>query len=154
MSALVLEAATPADLDGLLLLERLCFSHPWSRQHFKDVLADPARSRLLVLRAPLAAGGPTIRAYCAVAWIADEVHVHNLAVHPGARRQGIGRWLLDRALELGRRNGAGTAFLEVRASNEPAVLMYRSRGFREVQVRRRYYQEPVEDALVFQKVLR
>jgi ribosomal-protein-alanine N-acetyltransferase len=153
VTGLVLEAARPADVEALLALERLCYTHPWTRQHFTDVLADPARGRLFVLRAPLA-GKDALRAYCAVAWAADEVQVHNLAVHPGARRQGIGRWLLERALDFGRRQGARTAFLEVRASNEPAVRMYGACGFRQVQLRRRYYQAPVEDAIVLRKELR
>lgn len=152
-SRLWLDAAIADDVDAIVELERLCFSHPWSARHFKDAMRNAPRTRVLVLREPFAAGDPGrgIRAYSVVQAVADEMHVHNLAVEPEGRRHGLGRLLMDLALDWGRRRGARRAFLEVRPSNTAALALYRSMGFRTLSLRRRYYQHPIEDALVLEK---
>jgi ribosomal-protein-alanine N-acetyltransferase len=148
-----LEAAGTEDLDAIVELERRSFSHPWSARHFRDALRNAPRSRLLVLRAPFDAADPLrgIRAYSVVQAVADEMHIHNLAVAPEERRRGLGRTLMELALGWGRRRGARRAFLEVRPTNAPALALYASLGFRTVSLRRRYYQHPTEDALVLEK---
>jgi [ribosomal protein S18]-alanine N-acetyltransferase len=72
-------------------------------------------------------------------------------VRPEYRGGGLGRRLLAIALTLGERRGARVALLEVRASNRPAIELYRSMGFAPVAVRRNYYSQPSEDALVLRK---
>jgi [ribosomal protein S18]-alanine N-acetyltransferase len=148
-----LEAATPDDLEAIVDLERRCFSHPWSVRHFKDALRNAPRSRVLVLRVPARDGDPGrgIAAYSVVQAVADEMHVHNLAVEPVQRRRGLGRLLMELALDWGRRRGARRAFLEVRPTNAAAMALYGSLGFRTISLRRRYYQHPTEDALVLEK---
>jgi len=148
-----LEAATAEDLDAIVDLERRCFSHPWSARHFKDAMRNAPRSRVLLLRAPASAGDPGrgIEAYSVVQAVADEMHVHNLAVVPAQRRRGLGRLLMELALDWGRRRGARRAFLEVRPTNAAAMALYGSLGFRTISLRRRYYQHPSEDALVLEK---
>jgi ribosomal-protein-alanine N-acetyltransferase len=148
-----LDAAGSDDLDAIVDLERRCFTHPWSSRHFRDALRNAPRSRILVLRAPAAAGDPSrgIHAYCVVQAVADEMHVHNLAVEPERRGAGLGRLLLELGLDWGRGRGARRAFLEVRPSNAAALGLYASLGFRTVSLRRRYYQHPTEDALVLEK---
>jgi len=103
-----------------------------------------------VVRAPAPRGDPDrgVVAYCAFRILADEMEVLGLAVAPASRRQGLGRWLLRLALSRGGREGAGSAFLEVRPSNEPAIHLYRAVGFRERARRPGYYRAPDEDALV------
>ena len=148
-----LEAAGADDLDAIVDLERRCFSHPWSVRHFRDALRNAPRSRVLLLRAPfpLADPGRGIQAYSVVQTVADEMHIHNLAVEPEQRRRGLGRLLLELALGWGRRRGARSAFLEVRPTNAAALALYGSLGFRIISLRRRYYQHPIEDALVLEK---
>jgi ribosomal-protein-alanine N-acetyltransferase len=150
---IALQAAEAADVEALVSLERRCFSHPWSARHFREALRASPRSRVLVLRMPFAPAdlGRGILAYSVVQVVADELHVHNLAVDPGHRRCGLARLLLRHALEWGRRRGARRAFLEVRPSNAAALALYRSIGFQTVSMRRRYYQQPPEDALVLEK---
>jgi [ribosomal protein S18]-alanine N-acetyltransferase len=139
------------DAPALLALERRCFSHPWTVQHFRDALADE-RTDVLVLRArPDRAPGTEIVAYCIVQTVLDEAHIHDLGVAPELRRRGLARWLLGVALGRASRLGARRAFLEVRQSNWPAVHLYRSLGFEVVSVRRDYYERPAEDALVLRK---
>ncbi len=142
------EAAREDDIEALLVLERQCFSHPWSARSFQEGF-DPARGRTLVLRSPHVVRG--ILGYCVFEILLDEMHLHNLAVHPAHRGQGIGKWLLVLALELGGRRGARTVYLEARQSNWPALQLYRSLGFETVSMRRDYYDRPREDAVVLRK---
>ena len=79
---------------------------------------------------------------------ADELHINNVAVRENYRRRGIGRTLLDRILDEGKRAGVSSAFLELRAGNDAALALYEKCGFRVTARRQRYYAEPVEDALV------
>jgi ribosomal-protein-alanine N-acetyltransferase len=79
------------------------------------------------------------------------VHIHNLAVRPESRGAGLGRRLLELGLAMGARRGATVALLEVRESNHPAIELYRSMGFVPVALRRNYYSQPQEDALVLRK---
>jgi ribosomal-protein-alanine N-acetyltransferase len=148
-----LEAATDDDGPALLALERLCFSQPWTVQHFRDAMADPEVGLILVLRgvAPPDDPGRGVLAYCSFQTVVDEMHIHNLAVDPARRGRGLGRRLLELSLTLGARRGAERALLEVRQSNWAAQRLYRSLGFRGVAVRRGYYTHPSEDALVLEK---
>ncbi|HVB98558.1 MAG TPA: ribosomal protein S18-alanine N-acetyltransferase [Candidatus Dormibacteraeota bacterium] len=80
--------------------------------------------------------------------VADEVEILNLAVDPSARRRGAGAALLAAALEHGRCAGARGAFLEVRQSNRAAIGFYERHGFVRTGLRRGYYRDPEEDALL------
>jgi ribosomal-protein-alanine N-acetyltransferase len=138
------------DLDAVLAIERASFTNPWSRQAFLYELRDNRVARLWVARE---AGGPQpggIAGYLCLWFIADEVHVTNLAVHPGARQRGIGRQLLATLLDHYRRRGATGAALEVRVGNEAARRLYEHLGFREVGLRKGYYFDTGEDALVME----
>jgi ribosomal-protein-alanine N-acetyltransferase len=82
-------------------------------------------------------------------WIIfDELHINTLAVHPGLRRQGLASLLLRHVLEDAVRRGADKATLEVRRSNEGARKLYERFGFEVGGVRKEYYRQPVEDALI------
>ena len=116
-------------------------------------MADPERGLLLVLRGPFARADPGrgVLAYCSFQTVVDEMHIHNLAVHPEVQGRGLGRRLVELALSLGARRGAERALLEVRQSNWAAQRLYRSLGFHGVAVRRGYYTHPSEDALILEK---
>lgn len=141
-----LEEAQADDLDEILDLERESFSHPWTRRNLGHALD---RGQLVVLRAPgpAANGRRGILGYCVFEVVAGELHVHNLAVDPGRRGEGLGRRLLDIVLWVGSRRGARAAVLEVRESNWAALQLYYSVGFQSVRRRRNYYSHPTEDAL-------
>ena len=79
---------------------------------------------------------------------ADEFEILNMAVYRAHRRSGIGSRLLESALEFSRTAGSARAYLEVRASNAPAIALYARHGFAECGRRDRYYRDPVEDALL------
>lgn len=84
---------------------------------------------------------------------ADELHINNMAVRERWRKGGLGAMLLGSALKEGKRCGARRAFLEVRASNEPAQALYSKFGFRVTARRPAYYTDPLEDALVMSAAL-
>jgi ribosomal-protein-alanine N-acetyltransferase len=143
-----LERAREDDLEALLDLERRSFTHPWTGQHFREELAPPGNLLLLRGPAPLLAPGRGIVAYSAFRVVGEELSVLNLAVSAPHRRRGLARWLLSFALEAGSRRGARRAFLEVRSSNGAALALYEGLGFQVQSIRRGYYRDPGEDALV------
>jgi ribosomal-protein-alanine N-acetyltransferase len=79
---------------------------------------------------------------------AGELHITNVAVRAEYRRLGIGKELLDRLLDEGRRRNAKMAFLEVRSTNHAAQALYEKSGFKDIARRANYYSEPLEDAVV------
>lgn len=97
--------------------------------------------------------GRSVRGFIASRLIANELHVNNVAVRDEDRRQGIGQALLERVIAEGRRLGAQLAFLEVRAGNKIAQSLYARCGFKRRGIRRNYYSDPVEDALVMSRTI-
>ena len=134
--------ASPADAAILSLLERRCFSDPWTAEGFREVLSAPVCFGLV------AAKGKDVQGYFLARLVAGEGEVLNLAVDPDHRRRGIGRALLEAGLRELQLRGGREVFLEVRESNAGARAMYLARGFRVVGARPHYYRQPVEDALV------
>jgi ribosomal-protein-alanine N-acetyltransferase len=142
-AAVAIRGTAPEDLDTIAALEASTFSQPWSRQSFADLAATPFAK---VLVAANEAGA--VLGYAVVYFASDQSELANLAVAVSHRGQGIGRRLLDGAMAEAMAHGATAMFLEVRASNAAAQSLYESAGFERVGIRRRYYQQPVEDALV------
>ena len=134
-------------LDDLARLERLCFSRPWSRQALKEELTNPAACFLVGEEAGEVLG------YAGMHCAAGECYVDNVAVFPEARRQGVGRKLVEALLQAAAARGGEFLSLEVRPSNLEALALYRGLGFREVGRRRRFYDDPVEDGLLLTKDL-
>jgi len=146
-------AAEPADIAAVLEIERRSFSDPWSPAAFRSAMTAPHVYFLVATGAP-AAGDPRAVVGYLVAWFAaDEGEIANIAVAPSARQLGVGRQLLDDALQAARARRVTSVYLEVRESNRAARTLYVSRGFAPVGVRRGYYQHPPEDALVMRAVL-
>jgi [ribosomal protein S18]-alanine N-acetyltransferase len=133
------------DLDDILALEALCFTNPTSREMFRHEVQSSDVLYAYVMRG---ASSGEVAAYCAVWIIFDELHINTLAVHPGWRRKGLASLLLTHVLEDAVRRGAEKATLEVRRSNEGARKLYERLGFEVGGVRKEYYRQPVEDALI------
>jgi len=135
--------AAPGDLPRVIEVERACFTLPWSPASFRSLLGRD-RVRFLVAHQE-----GTLLGHGVLWWVAREGELANLAVAPEARRRGVGALLLERLLAEAEKSGVRAVFLEVRASNDRAIALYRRRGFREVGRRRDYYSQPREDARVF-----
>ncbi|MDZ7270670.1 MAG: ribosomal protein S18-alanine N-acetyltransferase [candidate division KSB1 bacterium] len=132
-----------ADVPEVARIEGLCFSSPWSAQSFVSCLAD--REVVLSIVATI---NEQIAGY-AVNWLVPpEIHIGNIAVAPDFRRLGVARQLLQTVLSYARTRGCTVAHLEVRVSNQAAITLYQSMGFRRVGIRRGYYQDNGEDALL------
>jgi ribosomal-protein-alanine N-acetyltransferase len=124
-------------------IERSGFANPWSRQVFVEEF-EQEFSRLMVVRHEETG---RILAFINYWVVHDEIHVLNVATHPDCRRRGLARRLIEQAIQTGAARGARLVTLEVRRSNQPAQALYAKMGFRQANVRHRYY-ENGEDALV------
>jgi ribosomal-protein-alanine N-acetyltransferase len=144
-----ISAATRADLPAVAAIEQAVFADPWSARSFQQLM-DNRAIYFMCARQP---GGEAVLGYIVAWFVADEGQIANLAVAVDASGQGIGRQLLDAALDEGRTRGTEAVYLEVRDSNQRARQLYRSRGFQEVGRRRGYYRRPVEDAIVLRRTL-
>ena len=141
--------AERADLGAVIAIERASFGDPWTRGMFGTHLTSSGGSNFLV-----ADQDGSVVGYAITVAAAEECELLNIAVEPDSRGRGVGALLLDSAMELCRRSGSTEMWLEVRASNAGARMLYESRGFAEVGVRKRYYHAPREDAIVLRSDLR
>jgi [ribosomal protein S18]-alanine N-acetyltransferase len=134
------------DLDDVMDIERQSHRSPWSRQVFIEELErDWAHLILVKERRPV--GSRTV-AFSNFWLVRDEVHILNVATHPGERRKGHAARLMEYVLEFARRHGCRYVTLEVRRSNHGALKLYRRFDFRPVGIRPHYYVEDNEDAIV------
>ena len=139
-----------ADLDGVMAIEEVSFPTPWSRTLFEEEIGR-AFSDALVAVSPESG---EVLGY-AICWIvADESHLLNIAVRPDARGRGVGGALLGECILRSARAGAGRIHLEVRAGNASAIRMYEREGFSFLGVRRGYYADTGEDAVLLSRELR
>ena len=129
-------------IEQIAALERECFSTPWSEAMLTEVLFDSQASFIV---AESEDGG--VLGYAGLQVVLDEGYIDNIAVEPNARRHGVADELLDVFCRFGEANLAFLT-LEVRASNEPAIALYRKHGFEEAGRRKNYYTKPSEDAII------
>lgn len=131
------------DLDEVMAIESVIYTHPWTRGNFADSLRAGYACRVLRL-------GPALLGYFVLMVAAGEAHLLNLSIAPAHQRTGHGTRLLGEAMALARKLGARSLFLEVRPSNRAAQSLYTRIGFRRIAVRRGYYPAHAgrEDALV------
>lgn len=131
-----------AHLSEIMEIERASHGAPWSEQSFRNELAQVQSVFLVAMLEGKVAG-------YAGAWIlADEAHVTTIAVHPDKRRQGLGRHLMEELLDRSKDAGAVCSTLEVRAGNMAALHLYEELGYVRAGVRKRYYPDNREDAVV------
>ena len=142
MSEAVIRRMTEADVDGVAAVEAATFPTPWSRDAFASEMRNVA-ARYLV-----AEMDGKIIGYAGAWIILDESHITNIAVLSDYRGQGIGRKLTHGLMQYLSNLGAAYATLEVRKSNAVAQNLYVSLGFIKLGVRKRYYEDNGEDALI------
>lgn len=132
------------DLADVETIERQAYATPWSRSMFAGEVAKPSS---ICLGAFDAEDGHLV-GYAIVSRYVDAWHVMNVAVAPEQRRRGIARALLQRLFELTGGEARRGYTLEVRVSNAAAIQLYESAGFKPRGIRRGYYTDNREDALI------
>ena len=134
---------TAAHLPQIAALEKICFpDDPWSGELFRAALDSPDT---VLLTAEGEDGA--VLGYAVLSVILDEGNLDNIAVTPDFRRRGVAEALLSALAEFGR-TSLSFLFLEVRATNLPAIALYEKHGFVPVGRRKNYYESPREDALL------
>ncbi len=132
------------DLDSIERIERASYPTPWSRSMFASELAKPSSLSLGAFEP----GGGQLLGYLIISRYVDAWHVMNVAVEPVYRRRGIAHTLLDRLFEVTSTDERRGYTLEVRVSNVGAIKLYETLGFKARGVRRGYYTDNREDALI------
>jgi len=138
------------DVDRIVEIERLSFTTPWSKYAFLSEIYNQPISCPFVIED---SRKNKIIGYVIYWIIGDEAHINNIALHPEFRGQGIGEYVLRKIIELIKKAGAKFISLEVRPSNIPARKLYQKLGFRLEAIRKNYYINPREDALILVKDL-
>jgi ribosomal-protein-alanine N-acetyltransferase len=135
------------DLGAIESIERRSYPTPWSRSMFAGELAKPSSICLGAFDAETT----VLRGYLIVARYVDAWHVMNIAVDPAHQRRGIATKLLENLFQLTDEDARRGYTLEVRVSNAGAIKLYERLGFRSRGVRRGYYTDNREDALIMWK---
>lgn len=134
---------TEDDIDEVLVLERRSFTLPWSREAFYNELNHNQYALYIVLE-----DEGKIVGYCGAWIVIDEAHITNIAILPEYRGRRLGEALLRKMMDIAIERGAKVMTLEVRVSNIIAQSLYEKLGFQKGGIRKRYYTDNGEDALV------
>ena len=134
---------TSDHLDQVAQIEQLCFSDPWSRRMLSEHLENECAATLVAL-----GSDGTILGYAGLLVVLDEGYITNVAVRPDYRRQGIAGELLGVFRRFAEGNKLAFLTLEVRESNAAARALYSKYGYKEVGVRKNYYDHPKENAIL------
>lgn len=133
------------DISTVEQIEKSIFSLPWSVKSFADAANTPENVYLVCECTGEIAG------YCGMWTVLGEGNITNIAVSPSYRRSGVAEALLKELERRARLKDVTVFFLEVRQSNEAAKRLYEKLGYSPIGVRKRFYEKPVEDAIVMSK---
>ncbi len=152
MERLIIRGMTEKDIQAVTEIERMSFSTPWSAASFYNEIYNP-HSTAKVAVVEEACSVQRVVGYICANQVSDEGHILNLAVHPDFRKKGIAKNLVKDILEDLKETTCRFLYLEVRISNYPARKLYEGFGFNIVGIRKGYYNEPKEDAVIMMLVL-
>ncbi len=145
---LIYRPMTVSDIPQVQLVEGKCFTTPWSRNIFLSEITRNDNAFYVV-----AEKEERVIGYAGLWIILDEGHITNIAVHPDFQRQGIGEALMEEITLYALKKGVTRMTLEVRLSNHRAQALYTKLGFAPSGVRKQYYQDDKEDALIMWREL-
>ena len=126
-------------------LEKICFSDPWSEKSVASELTNPLSLWLVAVEDDRVTG------YVGSQSVMGESDMMNVAVHPDFRRKGVAEKLVLELVAALAKKDNHCLTLEVRASNAPAISLYEKLGFAQIGLRKNYYRNPKEDALILRK---
>lgn len=130
------------DIDAVLDISALSFSIPWSKNSYIKELTNPIAKYLV------AKIDNEVIGFVGTWIVLDESHITNIAVHPNYRKQGIASQLIDALLNLCKSQGCVAYTLEVRSSNKAAKALYEGYNFKQEAIRKGYYENNKEDAII------
>ena len=136
---------TAADVPYVAAIETMCFRDPWSENSVRSELSNPLSVWLV------AEENGVVRGYVGSQTVLDETDMMNIAVHPDFRRKGIAAALITKLVSQLKARGSRILRLEGRESNAPAIALYESLGFAQLGLRKNYYRNPKENALILGK---
>ena len=142
---MIIETMKSSHVAQIAELEKICFSDPWSEKSIASELNNELAFWLTAME------GEQVAGYIGSQTVIDETDMMNVAVHPDFRRKGIAEALVNALVEAMKSRGSRCLTLEVRASNEPAIMLYEKLGFSQIGRRKNYYRNPREDALILRK---
>ena len=160
---MIIRKMKPSDVEQVAEIEAQCFSMPWSEKGFLDSIA---REDTIFLVAELdkepetklldisleeekqATTGDRIAGYIGMYTSFDEGEITNVAVSFECRNQGIGNHLVTAMQTIAKEKNLERIVLEVRSTNEPALSLYKRKGFKELGIRKNFYEKPTEDAII------
>ena len=134
-----------AHVSQVAALEKLCFSDPWSENSVASELNNPLSLWLV------AEENGAVCGYVGSQTVMGETDMMNIAVHPDCRRKGVAAALITELVSQLKLRGSRIVRLEVRESNTPAIALYKSMGFTQLGLRKNYYRNPKENALILGK---
>lgn len=140
--------SSPFDAPEIARAEAQIFPDPWSERDISDTITHEGSMCFTAIK------DGRVVAYVLGRIIPPEGEIYRVAVLPEHRQRGIGYRLLDYAIKTSRGSGLETVFLEVRSKNLPALSLYRAYGFERVGLRRGYYKNPDDDAVIMLKASR
>ncbi|MCX7843648.1 MAG: ribosomal protein S18-alanine N-acetyltransferase [Clostridia bacterium] len=146
MSNIEVVDMTYEHIDGVMAVEKLSFKIPWSRNAFIEEITKNKFAIYFTARI-----NGMIAGYAGMWKVFDEGHITNIAVHPEFRRNGVGSALLEKLIERAKAEGITKMTLEVRKSNYAAQKLYSKYGFLDGGVRKAYYSDNNEDAIIMWK---
>jgi ribosomal-protein-alanine N-acetyltransferase len=135
-------------LDDILIIENLSFRIPWSRQSLSDEIIKNDFAYYIC-----ACYEDQVVGYAGMWHVCDEGHITNIAVHPEFRGNGVGSALMEGLISAARERLIVGLTLEVRKSNRPAIVLYEKYGFENGGLRKAYYADNNEDAIIMWKRL-
>ena len=145
MNELLIRPMEELDLPQAAAIEKEAITPPWSEQAFRESLGLEHTILLAAIQDGQVAG------YCVCYQSFEEGEITNVAVKKELRGQGIAGKLLEKLCSYGKGRGLERYILEVRAGNEPAIHLYERSGFTRVGIRKGFYEQPVEDAVIMTK---
>ena len=135
------------DCEQVAAIEAVSFSMPWSLKAFTETV-QKANFRYFV-----AEEAGEILGYCGFIFVLDEAEIPNVCVKASARKQGVGKQMMTVLIEEAKKLGMAVLYLEVRESNTAARHLYQSLGFEINGIRKNFYEQPVEHAVLMSKTL-
>ena len=153
--ATIFKAMDKSNVQSVAQIEKECFSHPWSEASFYEELDNPLSFTVVAVGSQQSQDfeNENVLGFINARIINDEVYINNIAVKKEFRRKGVGKGLLSSLEKKAGKVNASFITLEVRESNLPAISLYSSLGYEVSGKRKKFYRDPVENAVLMTKNL-